>query len=64
MFMPATPAQPVYELFGARGMDTQNLPPLETGLLGRELARRQHGEGHTDGPNWPFFLEFASRYVK
>jgi hypothetical protein len=64
MVMATAPAQPVYELFGARGMDTQNFPPLEAGLLGRELARRQHGEGNMDGPSWPFFLEFASRYVK
>ncbi len=28
-----------------------------------ELAWRQHKGGHTTGPNWPVFLEFAGRYV-
>ncbi len=25
-------------------------------------AFRQHAGGHTEGPNWPTFLDFASRY--
>ena len=29
-----------------------------------DVAFRQHGGGHTDGPNWPVFLEFANRYIK
>jgi (4-O-methyl)-D-glucuronate---lignin esterase len=28
-----------------------------------ELAFRQHEGGHTDGPNWPSFLKFATRYM-
>jgi hypothetical protein len=28
-----------------------------------ELAFRQHEGGHTPGPNWPYFLDFASRYL-
>ena len=27
------------------------------------LAFRQHDGGHTPQPNWPYFLEFASRYL-
>ena len=26
------------------------------------LAFRQHAGGHTEGPNWPTFLDFAARY--
>jgi len=29
-----------------------------------DIAFRQHGAGHTTGPNWPTFLTFAERYVK
>jgi hypothetical protein len=28
-----------------------------------DLAFRQHSGGHTPGPNWPTFLDFASRYL-
>jgi peptidoglycan/xylan/chitin deacetylase (PgdA/CDA1 family) len=28
------------------------------------IAFRQHRGGHTAGPNWPTFLEFAGRYIK
>jgi hypothetical protein len=38
------------------------MPPMGTSLLGGTLAFRQHHEGHTVGPNWPYFLEFAERY--
>jgi hypothetical protein len=33
-------------------------------LIDGELAFRQHSGGHTTGPNWPTFLQFASRYIK
>src|SRR5690606_11470835 len=60
MFMAAAAAQPVYALLGARTMGTSEFPPLETGLMEGEIAFRQHAGGHTDGPNWPTFLEFAA----
>jgi len=25
------------------------------------LAYRQHDQGHTPGPNWPYFLDFAGK---
>ncbi len=34
----------------------------ESALVSGELAFRQHGGGHTNGPNWPTFLAFADRY--
>jgi hypothetical protein len=60
-FMAAVAAGPVYELLGARGLGTAEFPAVETGLMAGELAFRQHAGGHTDGPNWPTFLEFAAR---
>jgi hypothetical protein len=64
MFMAAAAAGPVYRLLGAKDMGTTEFPPMETALIGGEVAFRQHSGGHTTGPNWPTFLTFASRYLK
>ncbi|HEX7071806.1 MAG TPA: GDSL-type esterase/lipase family protein, partial [Rhodothermales bacterium] len=63
MFLAGVHASPVYELLGKRGLRTDEMPPIETGLLEGELVFRQHAGGHTTGPNWPTFIEFANRYV-
>jgi hypothetical protein len=63
MFMAAVGASPVYRLLGKRALDTSEFPPIETPLIAGELAYRQHAGGHTSGPNWPTFLEFAARYL-
>ena len=63
-FMAAVAAGPVYRLLGKKDLGTAEFPPVETGLTEGELAFRQHKGGHTTGPNWPTFLDFASRYVK
>jgi dienelactone hydrolase len=63
MFMAAAAAGPVYELLGRRGLGTEAFPPIGTALAEGEIAFRQHSEGHTTGPNWPAFLQFASRYI-
>jgi hypothetical protein len=62
-FMAEVAAQPVYELLGETGLGTSTLPAIGTSLLDGTLAFRQHHEGHTVGPNWPYFLEFAERYL-
>jgi hypothetical protein len=62
MFMATAAASPVWRLLGKRALDTDVFPPIETPLTAGELAYRQHAGGHTSGPNWPTFLEFASRY--
>jgi hypothetical protein len=36
---------------------------METGLLSGDLAFREHQFGHTPEPNWPYFLDFAARYL-
>jgi hypothetical protein len=64
MFMATVAASPVYRLLGRRALDTTEFPPIETPLTAGELAYRQHAGGHTSGPNWPTFLDFAARYFK
>jgi hypothetical protein len=63
-FMAAVAAEPVYELLGKKGLGTSEFPPVETGLLDGDIAWRQHAGGHTVGPNWPTFLNWAERYLK
>jgi hypothetical protein len=63
-FMAAVAAGPVFRLLGKKDLGTTEFPPVETALIEGELAFRQHGGGHTTGPNWPTFLTFASRYIK
>jgi len=62
MFMATVAASPVYRLLGKRALDTTEFPPIETPLTSGELAYRQHAGGHTSGPNWPTFLDFAARH--
>jgi hypothetical protein len=64
MFLAAVGAGPVYQLLGKRDLGTTEFPPIETALIGGEIGFRQHQGGHTAGPNWPTFLEFASRYIQ
>jgi hypothetical protein len=63
-FLAAAGAGPVYKLLGKKDMGTTVFPPIETPLIDGDVAFRQHSGGHTDAPNWPTFLTFASRYIK
>jgi hypothetical protein len=62
-FMAEVAAGPVYELLGKKGLGTTEMPPMGTSLLAGDLAFRQHEGGHTDAPNWPAFLQFASHHM-
>jgi hypothetical protein len=64
MFMAAVAAGPVYRLLGARDLGVTAFPKPLTLVADGELAFRQHEGGHTPGPNWPYFLDFASRYLE
>jgi len=64
MFMAAAAAGPVYRLLGKKDLGTTQFPPVETALTAGDLAYRQHAGGHTSGPNWPTFLEFAARHFR
>lgn len=63
MFEAEVLAGPVYELLGKKGLPTLDFPPIQTFLDSGDLAFRQHEGGHTVGPNWPFFLEWAKKYL-
>lgn len=63
MFLAGVHAGPVYRLLGKRDLGTDTFPPIETALVEGEIAFRQHSGGHTTGPNWPVFLEYANRYL-
>lgn len=62
-FLAAVGADPVYRLLGAKGLGTTTFPPILTGLTSGALAYREHDQGHTPMPNWPYFLEWATRYL-
>jgi hypothetical protein len=64
MFLAAVHAGPVYKLLGKKDLGATEFPSVETTLIDGDIAFRQHSGGHTPGPNWPTFLEFASRYFK
>ncbi|HEV8430181.1 MAG TPA: endo-1,4-beta-xylanase [Pyrinomonadaceae bacterium] len=63
MFMAAVAAGPVYKLLGKGDLGVAEFPEIETALIDGDIAFRQHRGGHTTGPNWPTFLNFASRYL-
>lgn len=68
-FMAAVGAQPVFRLLGAKDLgvsddyQTEKMPPVNTGLLGGQLAWRQHDGGHTDAPNWKYFIAWADTFM-
>ena len=64
-YMAAVAAGPVFRLLGAKDLGTsddyrtERMPVVNAGLLDGELAWRQHDGGHTDGPNWTYFIRWA-----
>jgi hypothetical protein len=63
MFLAAAGAGPVYKLLAKKDLGTTQFPPMGTALISGDLGFRQHSGGHTPAPNWPTFIEFASRYT-
>ncbi len=62
MFLGGMLAGPVYRLLGKNDIGAKQFPAKETTLTDGEIAFRQHAGGHTTGPNWPYFIRYASRY--
>ena len=60
----------VFKLLGAKDLGVSNnyhnekMPPVLTGLLDGELAWRQHNGGHTDAPNFQYFIPWANRVIR
>ena len=69
-FMAAVAAGPVFRLLGAKDLGTsddynkEKMPPVNVGLLDGQLAWRQHDGGHTDAPNWKYFIQWADGFFK
>lgn len=68
-FMAAVAAGPVFRLLGAKDLGvnedyrTVKKPEVNAGLLDGHLAWRQHDGGHTDAPNWKYFIPWANRLL-
>jgi hypothetical protein len=68
-FMAAVAAEPVFRLLGAKDLGvkedyrTAKMPAVNVGLLDGQLAWRQHDGGHTDGPNWKYFIPWADKFL-
>jgi len=68
-YMAAVAAGPVFRLLGAKDLGTsddyhtEKMPAVNVGLLTGQLAWRQHDGGHTDGPNWRYFIAWADRFL-
>jgi hypothetical protein len=68
-YMAAVAAGPVFRLLGAQDLGTsddyaaEKMPPVGVALLRGELAWRQHDGGHTDGPNWRYFIPWANEQL-
>lgn len=67
-YMATVAAGPVFRLLGAKDLGvsdnflTEKMPPVNTGLLGGQLAWRQHDGGHTDAPNVRYFIAWAKGF--
>jgi lysophospholipase L1-like esterase len=67
-FMASVAAGAVFRLLGAKDLGVTDdyhhakMPPVNTGLLDGQLAWRQHDAGHTDAPNWKYFIPWADKF--
>jgi hypothetical protein len=68
-FMAAVAAQPVFRLLGAKDLGrsdnyhTEKMPDVNVSLLDGQLAWRQHDGGHTDAPNWKYFIPWTDKFI-
>lgn len=68
-YMATVAAGSVFKLLGAKDIGLSNdymkekMPPVLTGLLDGHLAWRQHDGGHTDAPNFKYFIPWASKML-
>ena len=68
-YMATVAAEPVFGLLGAKDLGVTDdyhsakMPPVNAGLLEGQLAWRQHDGGHTDAPNWKYFIPWADRFL-
>jgi len=66
-YMATVAAGSAYKLLGAKDLGVGNdymkekMPPVNVGLLEGQLAWRQDDGGHTDAPNFKYFIPWASK---
>jgi hypothetical protein len=69
-FMAAVAAGRVFRLLGAKDLGrsddykTEKMPAVNVSMLDGQLAWRQHDGGHTDGPNWKYFIPWADKFLQ
>ncbi|MBV9300646.1 MAG: acetylxylan esterase [Acidobacteriaceae bacterium] len=68
-YMAAVAAGAAFRLLGAKDLGisndyrTEQMPPVNSGLLDGQLAWRQHDGGHTDLPNLKYFIQWADNFI-
>jgi len=68
-YMATVAAGPVFRLLGVKDLGvtedyhSAKMPPVNDGRLEGQLAWRQHDGGHTDAPNWKYFIPWADRFL-
>jgi hypothetical protein len=68
-FMATVAAGSVFKLLGAKDLGvsndymTEQMPPMLTDMLNGSLAWRQHDGGHTDAPNFKYFIPWATKLL-
>ena len=69
-YMATVAAQPVFRLLGAKDLGVsddytkEKMPAVNVSVMDGQLAWRQHDGGHTDGPNWKYFIPWADKFLK
>jgi hypothetical protein len=68
-YMATVAAGAVFKLLGVKDLgvsndyQTEQMPPVNHGLLDGQLAWRQHDGGHTDAPNVKYFIQWADKFI-
>jgi hypothetical protein len=68
-WMATVAAGAVFKLLGVKDLGlsndymTEKMPAVNSGLLDGTLAWRQHDGGHTDAPNFKYFIPWASKQL-
>lgn len=60
-YLAAVAATPAWQVFGKTGPTDPTQPAVDVGVTGTTLSFRQHSGGHTNGPNWEPFLDWADK---
>jgi hypothetical protein len=49
--------------YGTSSESTGGTPPANVAFISGTVGYRRHSQGHTDVPEWPVFVTFASKYM-